>query len=279
MEIKEIQRQDAKKAIEVLQDTRSSHVMKLQYYLALIGESDKKVPDGKSDWEDITQVIFKPTKDEFTMSPEELPESTKIEEANALKNIASGIERSCSVLMALPNLSSIIQPMGMGAGIKFDASNVAQSMQFIAAALQSESSQRSDEATRVSRKGQLVRQLQERRLAANSTGLDIKNTDRQLASLQLKVDIYDREISIQKKQIADSSEVLEFMTHKYTNESLYSWMNASMRNLIYQTYLATLDMAKSAEKAILFEGGPSSVETPILVNSYWDSARDGSFAA
>ncbi|KAL7917362.1 hypothetical protein ACQKWADRAFT_325904 [Trichoderma austrokoningii] len=279
LEIKKMQKEEAEKAIEILQETRESHVMRLKYYLALIGQSESKVPDSKAKWQDFQQAIGTPTKDEFVMSPEEYLEMNKTEEATFLRNIASGIERGCAILMALPNLSTNIQPMGMGASMKFDASNIAQSMQCIASAIQSESTQRSDEASRASRKGQLIRQLQERRLSANMAGRDIKNTDKQIESQRIKSNICDREIEMQNKQIADTSDVIAFMKSKYTNESLYAWMDASMRSLLYQTYVLTMDVAKSAEKAFLFERGPTSARDNLLASSYWDSGRNGAYAA
>ncbi|KAL7931746.1 hypothetical protein V8C35DRAFT_329405 [Trichoderma chlorosporum] len=277
--LSKMQKDDAKKAIEILQETRESHVMRLKYYLALIGQSESKVPSSKAKWEDIQQAIGVPTKDEFAMSPEELLEYEKSEEATTLRKIASGIERSCSTLMALPNLSSNVQPMGIGASMKFDASNVAQGMQLIASAFQTESTQRSDEASRASRKGQLIRQLQERRLSANMAGRDIKNTDRQIESQEIKLRMCKREIEMQHKQIADASDVISFMKTIYTNESLYAWMDASMHSLLYQTYVLAMDVAKSAEKAFLFERGPTSANDYLLANSYWDSGRNGTYAA
>ncbi|KAM0814368.1 hypothetical protein AB5N19_00158 [Seiridium cardinale] len=279
MSIKEMQREDAQKSIEILTETRESHVMRLKYYLALIGESESKVPDGKTQWQDLQQAIGTPTKDELAMSPEEALEWQKTEEATALKNIASALDRSSSILMALPNLSTNVQPMGMGASMKFDASNIAHGMQLISSAIQTESSSRSDDASRASRKGQLIRQLQERRLSANVTARDIKNVDRQLEAQKIKLDICSREIELHKKQIADTAETLEYMKTKYTNESLYSWMDASMHSLLYQTYTLAMDLAQSAEKAFLFERGPTAANERFLSNSTWDSGRNGAFAA
>ncbi|USP80417.1 hypothetical protein yc1106_07691 [Curvularia clavata] len=278
LEIKNVQKNDAQKAIEVLEDTRKSHVMRLSYYLRLTGD-DKAVPTETSDWEDIVQVIGKPTKDELAMSPEEKIETDKNNEASDLNLKASEIETKCSILTALPNLMSNVEPMGMGASLKFDARNVADSLMLVAGVMKLVAQGKSDEASRAARKGQMIKQLQERRLQANMAGRDIKNVDKQIEAQRMKVAICDAEIKMQQQQIADMTQVEEKMRTKYTNESLYAWMDASLRQIFNQTYQLAIDLARSAEKAFMFECGPQAAQANRLAASYWDNARDGAFSA
>ena len=72
--VKEFQKKETIGTIASLEETRKSHVTRLYYYLALIGESTDKVPDEKSEWTDVVQSIPKPTTDDLKMSPFEKEE-------------------------------------------------------------------------------------------------------------------------------------------------------------------------------------------------------------
>lgn len=72
------------------------------------------------------------------------------------------------------------------------------------------------------------------------------------------------------------------MQAKYTNEQLYQWYDKAVRDLSYQTYLMSIDFARKAEKAFLFERGPAAAKElagSFLQSSYWDDGRDGALAA
>ena len=278
LQMKQLQREDSLKTIEVLETTRKSHVMRLKYFLTLIGESIDKVPSAGTEWQDVQQAIEQPTKDELVMSPQENMEMTKLDEAEVLDDKATAIENACSVLKALPELEIEASPMGVGAATQFDASKVAEGMEMIASVIHQQAAARSSEASRASRKAQLIRQLQERRLQANQAGHDISNIDTQIEGQRIKLNMCDTDIKMQQQQIANVNEVEEYLRSKHTNEALYAWMDASACHILHQTYQLAMDAAKSAEKAFLFERGPLSSEG-YLSSSYWDSTREGLFAA
>lgn len=280
MRTKQLQRDDAMKAMEVLEVSQKSQAMRLKYYLALTGESLDKVPEVGGQWHDIAQSIERPTKDELVMSPHENMEMIKLDEAEKLSDVAKAIENTCSILKALPEFVVETQPMGVGAATQFDASKIAEGMMLVAAVTYQEASARTSEASRVARKATLIRQLQDRRLQANQAGYDIVNTGKQIESQRIKLVMCDTEIKMQEQQIADVTEIEEYLRSKYTNESLYAWMDASARQILYQTYLLAMDAARSAEKALTFELGPkATISGPRLAPNYWDGGRQGAFAA
>ncbi|KAI9856583.1 MAG: hypothetical protein M1813_008843 [Trichoglossum hirsutum] len=69
----------------------------------------------------------------------------------------------------------------------------------------------------------------------------------------------------------------EWLNNKYTSEQLYAWMDGSVRNLFYQTYILANDLAKKAQKAFRFERG--SDEAEFINQGYWDTGRDGLLSA
>lgn len=157
LEMKILAKEEAEGTLRVLQDTRMSHIMRLKYYAALTGDSSVDVPDAKSEWNDVRQAIESPTKDDLRMSPLEL-EMRFYDEASNLGQLAAAIEGTCSSLAALPRVSTQMEPMGIGASLQFDASNISTGMMFDASVLKQAEQAKSDTAGRHSRNAQLVRQ-------------------------------------------------------------------------------------------------------------------------
>ncbi|KAK3338689.1 hypothetical protein B0T25DRAFT_599373 [Lasiosphaeria hispida] len=276
-EVKRLQVQEATAAVDALEETRQSHISRLQYYLALMGESTDHVPTPETEWVDLDFGIVQPNKDELRMSQEEWLEWALTDEAKHSNNVATGIEQNAGILMALPNLIIQVEPMGVGTSSQVDASIVAKSMMAGAGVIRAAAQASSEMAFRASRKGQLIRQLQERKLQANMAGRDIKGVDRQVANQKKRIEITQAELRAHQQQVADTAETEAWLRSKYTSEKLYSWLEVETRKLAYQTYLSALDMAKTAERAIMFEYGPRAQS--LLSNAYWDESRDGLLSA
>ncbi len=132
---------------------------------------------------------------------------------------------------------------------------------------------RNDEGARASRKSGLIRQLQERRMQANMAGRDIKGTDKQIDAMRVRLEMCGRDIKLQQQQVAHATEMEDWLKNKYTGEQLYAWMDGTVRNLFYQTYVLANDLAKKAQKAFRFERGDQA--TDFIEQGYWDSGRDG----
>ncbi|UKZ80126.1 hypothetical protein TrVFT333_007891 [Trichoderma virens FT-333] len=269
---------EATSALETLAETRKSHILRLTYFLALIGESADIIPSSDADWVDLDFGIRQPNNDELRMSAEEYLESTSMESAVYTNKIATGIEQNAGLLMALPSLTIQAEPMGIGISTQMDASIIAKALLVGAGVIRAAAQASTDMASRAARKGQLVRQLQERRMQANLAGHDIKIVDKQVENQQKRVDVAKAELRAQKQQAVDAAEMEEFLRTKYSSDKLYSWLEAETRKLAYQSYLAALDMARTAERALQWEYGPRA-QPSFLSSAYWDESRDGLLAA
>lgn len=277
LEMKVLQKEEAERTLQALQETRQSHIMRLKYYAALTGDTYVDVPSDTSGWTDVKQAIAPPTKDELRMSTLEAIEMKLYDDASALGLLASAIEGTCSILTALPRITSQFEPMGMGVSMQFDASNIANGMMFASSVMKSNAQAMSDAAGRHSRKAQLTRQLQERRLQINIAGRDIKNVNKQMQAQKTRISITKNEITSQKLAGEHLEQTRQYWNTKYTNEKLWAWLDANVRRLFYETHNMTMEIAKSAEKSFLFERGPLAKR--YLQNGYWDDARDGSLSA
>ena len=280
IDVKLLQKTEIEKSMAVLEETRKSHVMRLSHYLELTGESLKKVPDEKTGWEDLMQEIDKPTMDELRMTSNEKTEMDKADSAARLTESASVMNAIASGLMALPNLTTAAQPMGIGMTIKFDAENIAKFMAGTAMVLQLKAEMDSHDSQRAARKATLIRQLQDRRLQANLAGHDITSLDKELEVSRVRLASASKDIDVQRKQVEQVTAVQEFYQSKYTSEKLYIWMENSIRSVYYDMYLATMQIARKAEKSYLFEN-PAHRGKPSYLSQtgFWDSGRDGLLSA
>ena len=277
VDMKEMQKAEAVNSLEVLEETRNSHKMRLKYYLDLLGEPSSKVPNAKSEWDDIEQAIERPQDDELKITSQEKWEMDLNLAAGALSTVAASLEAGGGGLMALPELLTMLAPMGMGTQIKFDASNIGKGILVAAGVMKGGAQALNEDASRIAKKGQYISRIQERRLQANMAGHDLKSADKQIVAQRKRIAVAEAEIKLQKQQTQNMTEVEDYLRTKYTSESLYAWLEASVRQSCYQSYLMTMEMAKAAERAFAFEHGPKAQQ--FLSNAYWNEARDGLLAA
>jgi hypothetical protein len=277
MDIKKYQRDEAAKTLEGLYETRKSHESRLSYYLKLIGEKDRGLGEGKP-WNEIEQSIEKPTPDDLRMTSHEKLEMDSSAEAAALGMAASTLDSVAAGLLALPKVMANVEPMGVGASMQFDATNVAHFMMGTSGVMKLFAQFKGDQASRAARTAQLVRQLQERRLQANQAGSDIVQVDKQIEAQKIRLLISENEIKLQQKQVEHSNEMDRWFKSKYTSEKLYAWMENSSRKLYYDTYLLASDLARKAKAAFDFEKGRGSSKM-FESSGYWDENRDGMFSA
>jgi hypothetical protein len=209
------------------------------------------------------------------MTSNEKLEMDKADDAAEASHKAMILEIISSGLRAIPDISVNVQPCGVGMTMGPITLNVAEALAAAANVMRLVSQRSTDDSLRASRKARLIRQLQDRRMQANIAGRNIKITDKQIAIHNARLALCD--IRQQQKMIEHATEMEEWLNNKYTSEQLYAWMDGSVRNLFYQTYILANDLAKKAQKAFRFERG--SDEAEFINQGYWDTGRDGLLSA
>lgn len=234
-------------------------------------------------WTDIPQSIEKPATDDLRTTSYEEREIEKSDSASDLSEKASALELTAGALMAIPNLLTNMQPVGVGAAIKMEAENIAKLLQCTATALNFKGQMDTHEAQLTARKGGLIRQLQERRLQANSARWEIRKIDKDLDVQRLRFALAESEICVQQQHLERVQEVQEWHRTKYTNASLYSWLENSFRILYHKTFLLAMQLARKAERSFQSEMasryGSSNNMSLLAPGGYWGSARDGLLSA
>ncbi|KAK4163970.1 hypothetical protein QBC43DRAFT_300668 [Cladorrhinum sp. PSN259] len=278
--LKRLHLDEARRTLEAMERTRQSHVAKLSYYLSLIGEKPADwIPAADKDFRELEQM-WEPvvSQGELRMTLSEKVEMDTAEVAAKMNQNASAIDLHASVLVALPNLMENIEPMGMGVSFKMDAANIAQGMGLISQVMKMGASMVSELGARTAKKGQLLKQLQDRRLQANLAGHDIKNVDKQIEAQKKRIEAAEKEIEQQLEMAKNAREVEEWYKAKFTGEQLYLWMENSVRTMYYEAYTLAMELARRAERVMRFENGSRQNESFIRPEGYWDSSRAGLLA-
>ncbi|KAL8951233.1 MAG: hypothetical protein Q9222_002778 [Ikaeria aurantiellina] len=273
IDLKLLARKEIEKSLDELLETRKGQASRLEYYLALTGDDTKTVPDPGSGWDDIVQSIEKPSTDDLRLTTNESLELAKNDSASGLNVKAIALDSLAMLIRSIPDIGTEIAPLGMGCSIGAVTVNISDALTMGAGIMRADAQRDADIGARAARKAELVQQLQDRRMEANAAGRDIKITDRQIETMQVRLDICDEDLKQQKQMVANATQVNEFLKTKYTSEQLYAWMESQVRGVFYQTYLLANDLAKKAQKAYRFERVVDSTE--YIGQGYWDSSRDG----
>lgn len=185
------------------------------------------------------------------------------------------IEASAAVFLAFPGSSVKIHPFGVGTSLKIGAQTVGNILTATSRAIGARAGVISSQSAGAARNASFTRQLYDHVQAANSAGFELKSIDSQIAVQNTRIAVAKREMELQQKQIQAAAETEQFLRSKYSSEDLYVWQEKQLRELYYQTYTLTYELAKKAEKTFVFERGPVATS---FIQGTWDANRDGLFS-
>jgi hypothetical protein len=277
MQVKQLQLNEANTALEGLNQNRETPAYRMQHYLDLIGQDAGKIPGADADF---TALAGPPqslvTDSELILTSYEKQEMDKASNAKDLQEGVGIVETLAGVLHLLPLLAADVKPIGVGAGLSFGGDQLGSALGAVARGMQVGVGNLNAESAAARSKGGYLRQLQDRVLQANLAGFEIKQIDKQILSQQIRISITNQEITNQQQAIDNAVQTLDFLTNKYTNQQLYSWMKDTLKNLYYQVYTLAYGLAQKAEKVYRFERGLSS--SNFIQFGYWDASHDGLLA-
>jgi len=279
-EMKTHQKKEAELGLEQLEQSRRTHVHRLEYYASLTGDlATVTVPKPHEEFSEIQQIIPQPVEEDLRLTNQEKLELRFADDSSMFGELAADKERdsSKSFLLPMPALNGQF----MGLGVSEALPNWGQVQQMQAATLRAQSVKASERASHIA---QWTRQLQERRLQLNIAGRDIKSVDKQVEIQKARIAAIDVDIRAQQQTCESAIQTLDFLSTKLTNQQLYSWLETSIRATLYQTYLVALELARKVEAVYRFERGPAessltlssaSSNTFISAAGYWDNSHHG----
>ncbi|RDW68823.1 uncharacterized protein DSM5745_08583 [Aspergillus mulundensis] len=283
----QLRRGELQRAREVQQEERGEVEMRLRYYLALTGDK-KEAPQPGGTWQDIPQTIDKPvsggaSNDKIPMSPHEKLEIDLAEQATDSIQRVSNTKQGAEIVQAVPDVSTKAQPFGVGVDISFGGAQVSHVMLATVQLAESAIERLTAESAQAARIGAATRNLQERRLEANTCGRELVRLDKEMKQLDAQVITCDAEIKAQQQEYENAVAQYEWLQSKYTGEELYALLDNTMGTLFHRTYTMATEMSKSARRAMSFELALRSETTSGNVlsdsstpsSSYWEISRDG----
>lgn len=104
---------------------------------------------------------------------------------------------------------------------------------------------------------------------------EITQIDRQITAGQIRTRMSALELDNHKKQIEQSTEALEIMQSKFTNQELYNWMSGEVSKLYHQAYQLAIDLARRTERCYRYE---LATDSEFIQFGHWDNRRQGLLA-
>jgi Tc toxin complex TcA C-terminal TcB-binding domain len=103
--------------------------------------------------------------------------------------------------------------------------------------------------------------------------IEIEQIERQILAAERRRDIALHELNNHQQQIENIAEVHDFLRDKFTNHSLYLWMQQETAAMHYQMYELALHCARQAQCAFNFERGYTARQ--FIPSEIWDNLHEG----
>ncbi len=198
---------------------------------------------------------------------EESDQLSNLDLSNSRQEDASGIELTAQLMNMLPNIT-----IGAPGGTTFGGSNVGAAFSAFARSYSYLAASYAYKANRNSITAAQARRAEDWRLQLDLAKRELKQMERQIAAATLRKAIAESELSSQEMQIDHSRSVEELLRTKFTNESLYGWMEGGLRTVYFQCYQAAYQAARRAERCWQYERGSDAT---FIKFGAWDSSMRG----
>jgi hypothetical protein len=186
------------------------------------------------------------------------------------------LKLAAPILGLIPQLGGHATPLGLGARIDFGGVQLAKAAEAGSDISKQIAQAFASSAERASKMAGYYRRAEDYVLQANLAGSDLMQFGRQIVSSLIREQIAKRDYENQKKQIEQTQAMTEYMTNKFTQEQLYSWMQGELSKTYYNCYKFAFDVAKRTEQTMKFEVMREEFDEIDYVKfSYWDSGYKG----
>lgn len=268
--IKREQIDEAKANIEALQKTRSNTLDRFKFLQRQLGKTDISLDSAAAPIVEqafISQVAASGAAEDFAalaLSAPEIDQTVKMQAAqdfataSAILRVASGVAYAVGSFVPVAPAANCI---GHSLSAVGDALGIASSIN-----------------SYLDRRSGLIATWQRRRddwvQQSHVAAEEIRQIDKQLAAMEIRQSITEKERDNHLQQIENSSDVDDYLRHaKFSGESLYAWMEGQLASVYFSAYQLAYDMAKRAERTYQFELG---VETTSFVRfAQWNSLKRG----
>ena len=155
----------------------------------------------------------------------------------------------------------------------FGGSNVGAGLSGIASSIQGTAAAISTAAQVVGLEAGYQRRDEDWQFQVEQADKDIARIKVDIDTAKSRIDIARRELDRHVQQVKNADQVSDFLTSKYTNEDLFSWMSRELSRVFYQTYLVAFDVAKRAQRCYQLELADDT--TRHVKFGAWNDGRKG----
>lgn len=137
-------------------------------------------------------------------------------------------------------------------------------------------SKHANRAGQLERSASNIRREQDWRNQESMARRDLAAAEKNEIAAEIRLEISRKELEDQQATLAYSEENADFLTSKFTNADLYSWMSGELSRLHYQAYALAVDLARQAEACFRFER--DRPDASYIQFGHFDSQRKGLLA-
>jgi hypothetical protein len=199
-----------------------------------------------------------------TLSRHEVEELRKLSEAHGAQQTAATWEELGGGLSKIPQFKGHAQPMGCGATLDFGGVHLHAMASSFAALNRASSEGSSYEAKKAEKLGTYAHRELDWTYQSNVAAGEITLIVKQLRAAQIREAIAKKEYQNHKTQIEQSQKILDFLKGnnigdgfqvKETTTDFYAWMKRELKALHARSFQLAFEVAKKAERALQHELG------------------------
>ncbi|MDF0672832.1 MAG: neuraminidase-like domain-containing protein [Nitrospira sp.] len=199
---------------------------------------------------------------------EENDQLGSLDSSNSRQEMGSWLEATAQGLNLIPNVST-------SGGATFGGSNLGAAASAMGKSYSSDAASAAYRANRASITGSHRRRAEDWRFQRDQAKRELRQVERQRAAAAIRKQVTENELRNHELQLEQSRSIEEFLGGKFTNETLYSYLEGNLRAIYFQCYKAAYDLAKSAERIWQYAVGST---TTFIKYGAWDSSVRGLLA-
>ncbi len=199
--------------------------------------------------------------------------------ADSFNTISMVLRLAAPILALIPQFDAHGTPLGVGAKVGFGGVQLSKAAEGGSNVSKEIANAFTSSADRASKLASYYRRAEDYVLQANLAASELQQYGRQIISALIREQINKKEYENHIKQIEQAEALETFLSEKYTNEELYTWIKGELSKTYFECYKFAFDIAKRAEQTMKHELMRKEFDDLSFIKfGYWDSAREGLLA-
>lgn len=199
-------------------------------------------------------------------------------DAGVLRAAAGAVQAIASVVSAIPDFNlGFTGAMGSPTStVVFGGHNIADAIRGGAEVITADADLLETGATLATTVGGWQHRMDSWVESAKEAAIQVTQAQAQLAGARLALLIASQNQTLHQDQIQQAQDRIDFLTNKFTSNSLYDWMAGQLSASYFQSYQLAIQLCKGLERAYQFEIGDFT--TSFIQFGYWNSLYQGLLA-